>query len=153
MEKIHKSFRLKRKLVSQIEEISERENLPFAHVAERLIEQGLTERKEVLGVSLIDSAIDRILSRHFRTLGDRICRLISRTLLESTTSRILIAQSLGQQLGKEKAIAFNNQAYKNAIEKSKEKIVELDEIMNTIAGSQSEATKKQAPTQANQPAR
>ncbi len=60
--------------------------------------------------------------------------MVSRTLLESTTTRILVIQLLVQQLGEEKTRAFNDKAYKNALDKSKSKIEDLTEIMYNLGG-------------------
>ena len=132
--KVHKTIRIKAKLDKQLREIAEREGSSFNQVAEHILEVGLTKTKETLGVSLLDRAIERILSRHFKVLGDRIARMVSRTLLESTTTRILVIQLLAQKLGEEKTRAFNELAYKDALAKSKSKIEDLTEIMYNLGG-------------------
>lgn len=132
--KVHKTIRIKAKLDKQLREIAEREGSSFNQVAEHILEVGLSKTKETLGVSLLDRAIERTLSRHFKVLGDRIARMVSRTLLESTTNRILILQLLAHHLGEEKARAFNELAYKNALVKSKSKVEDLAEIMYNLGG-------------------
>ena len=133
--KVHKTIRIKSKLDKQIKEIAEREGSSFNKVVEHLLEVALVEKKETLGVSLIDSAVDRILARHFKTLGDRLSRLLARTLIESMTDRILTLQLLGHYLGEDKARAFNEMAYKNAITNMKKPVQELEEVIQNVAGT------------------
>ena len=132
--KVHKTIRIKAKLDKQIREIAEREQSSFNQVAEHLMEAGLTKTRETLGVSLFDRAIEKTLSRHFKVLGDRIARMVSRTLLESTTTRALVIQVLVQQIGADKARDYNQRAYRDALVQSKSKIEDLTEIMYNLGG-------------------
>lgn len=132
--KVHKTIRIKPKLEKQLNEIAEREGSSFTKVVEHLLEVALVEKKETLGVSLIDSAVNRILTRHFKTLGDRLSRLLARTLIESMTNRVLMLQLLGHHLGEDKARAFNELAYQNAIKNMKKPVQELEEVIQNVAG-------------------
>jgi len=134
MSKIPVSLRLSPKLQKQILELSEREDRAFSHVCEELLEVGINKRKEVLGISLIDSAINKVLARHFKTLSDRMSRLLARTLLESMTNRVLMLQLLGHHLGEDKARAFNQLAYQNSVKNMKKPFAELEEVLLSVAG-------------------
>ena len=126
--------RLKPRTHKKIRQLAEREGKTISMVCSELIEVGLDERKEVLGISLIDSAINRVLARHFKTLSDRMSRLLARTLLESMTNRVLMLQLLGHHLGEEKARAFNQLAYQNSVKNSKKTVVELEEVLLSVVG-------------------
>jgi len=143
MTKVHKTIRMTPKVEKKIRELSERENVPFSHTVERLLDLALYERKETLGVSLVDSAINKIMARHFKTLGDRIARMVSRTLLESITTRSLVVQLLVQEIGKEKTQEFSKLAYQDAIKRSKIRIEELEEIMQHLATNRGEESKQE----------
>ena len=132
--KVHKTIRIKPKLDKQIREIAEREDSSFNKVAEHLMEAGLTKTKETLGVTILNNAVDKILSRHFKTLGDRISRLLARNLIEASTNRILMLQLLGHHLGEDKARAFNELAYRNSIKNMKKPVRELEEVIQNVAG-------------------
>ena len=134
MTKVHKTIRINPKLDKQIREIAEREDSSFSKVAEHLMELGLTETRETLGVTILNNAVDRILSRHFKTLGDRISRLVARNLIEATTNRILMLNLLGHHLGEDKARAFNELAYQNSIKNMKKPVRELEEVIQNVAG-------------------
>lgn len=134
MATVPRTIRLKPNTYKQVEQLAEREGKTFSSACDELIETALNERKEVLGISLIDSAINRILARHFRTLSDRMSRLLARTLLESMTNRVLMLQLLGHHLGEDKARAFNQLAYQNSVKNSKKPVVELEEVLLSVAG-------------------
>lgn len=126
--------RLKTKVHKQITQLAEREGKSVSSVCSELIETAISERKEVLGISLIDSAINRVLSRHFKTLSDRLSRLLARTLIESMTNRSLTIQLLAHHIDEDTARAFNQMAYKNSITKSKKPVVALEEVLQNVAG-------------------
>ncbi len=142
MPKAQISLRVDHNLARRLRELSERESRPLTELTEELLNSALDERREVLGISLIDSAINRILSRHFKTLGDRLSRMLARTMLEAMTSRALTIQLVAQNLGADKARAYNQKAYGDALQNSKKRIADLEEIIQTIATSQSEETQQ-----------
>jgi len=136
MTKVHKTIRIDSKLEEQIREIAEREDSSFTKVAEHLMQVGLTKTKETLGVTLLNNAIDTILSRHFKTLADRISRLLARNLLESIANRSLTIQLVSHHKGEDAARAFNQEAYKAAVQHSKKRIDAFEEAIQELTGKE-----------------
>ena len=140
MTKIHKTIRIDEKLDKKIREIAEREDSSFTKVAEHLMEVGLTKTKETLGVTLLNNAIDRILSRHFKTLGDRLSRLLARNLIESLANRSLTLQVLAYHYDGETARAYNQKSYEQAIKSSTKRIEDLEEAIQNITKAQDDSS-------------
>ena len=133
-ENVRVNYRISKKTDDKVRQLAELENRSISSVYIELVEKALNERKEVLGISLIDSVLNKVLTRHFKTLSDRLSRLLARTLIESLTTRSLTLQILAHDQGQETARAYNQKAYQTAIKNSKKRIEELEEILQGSVG-------------------